>query len=121
MHVETEKIKQLIEVYGKDKGYEEKAHIKRFCEDFSLSYTQWNAYLRGAQNVGIKIVEQLIDIFPNINLNWFLKDEDNMFIGGEIISKVSETAPKYGKNITNLDIYKKLIQIEKEVIKNAKL
>jgi hypothetical protein len=119
MHVQTEKIKQLIEVYGKSQNYEDKAHTKRFCEDFSLSYTQWNAYLRGAQNIGIKIIEQLIDIFPNLNLNWLLKEETNMFIGQDIPGMVSEPSSKYGKNITNLDLLKKLEEIQKEVHKMA--
>jgi hypothetical protein len=53
-----------------------------FCKDFDLNYNQWNAYTRGAQVVGNKITLRLMEIFPNLNLNWLLKDTDsNMFIG----------------------------------------
>lgn len=120
MSITKEKIKELIEVYGFRKDYPEKSHLKRWCEDFEFNYTQWNAYTRGSQKIGVKIVEQLIDIFPELNLNWLLKDEPNMFIeeiaGNKVILK--ESIVIYNKEITNLDLMNKLEQIEKEVKKN---
>lgn len=120
MSIAKEKIKKLVEVYGFSKNYPEKSHLKRWCEDFDFNYTQWNGYTRGTQKIGVKIVEQLMDIFPELNLNWLLKDEHNMFSeekeGNELTLK--ESTVIYSKEITNLDLMNKLNQIEKEVKKN---
>jgi hypothetical protein len=80
MYVDGSKIKSLISVYGNSKDYPEKSHTALFCKDFELSYNQWNAYTRGAQLIGTKVTQKLIEIFPDLNLNWFFKDMGEMFI-----------------------------------------
>lgn len=119
MNITGEKIGRLIEFYGQEKGYEKKSHLPKFCEDFNLNYTQWNAYTRGAQNVGTKIIDLLIDIFPDLNLNWLLKDEINMFVGKESpqFQFLQEPKEKYSKKIGNEDIYNKLDEMLIEIKK----
>jgi hypothetical protein len=80
MDINPKKILSIIEVYGKTKQIPEKSYIPRFCEDFDLNYKQWSAYARGSQAAGMKIVEFFIEIFPDLNLNWLLKDEEEMFV-----------------------------------------
>lgn len=111
MYVQGDKIKSLIVVYGKEKGYPEKSYVAMFCDDFNLNYNQWNAYTRGAQKVGTKIIQQLMEIFPNLNLNWLLKDDESKFVTEENTSIVADTKTKYGENITNLDLMMKLEEI----------
>jgi len=122
MNVDGEKIKQLIEVYGVSKGYSEKSYLPKFCEDFNVNYTQWNAYCRGSQKMGTKIIDLLIDVFPDINLNWLLKEEKNMFTDKEnptVVLKEPET--KYFKRkIGNEDIYDKLDDILEELKRQNK-
>jgi hypothetical protein len=115
-----EKIKELIEFYGNAKGYAKKSHTLLFCEDYNLNYVQWGSYSRGTQKLGIKIIQDLVNIFPNLNLNWFLKDEPNMFMIEitESQSMISEFKSVYHKEISNVDLMKKLLEIEKEVKKN---
>lgn len=79
MNIEGEKIKALIEVYGKSKGYPEKSYLPKFCEDFNLNYVQWFSYSNNKQKAGIKILYILMNIFPKLNLNWFFKNEGGMF------------------------------------------
>lgn len=86
MYVDGNKIKALVESYGNQKGYPEKSHMAKFCEDFDLNYNQWNAYSRGAQVVGTKIVQRLMEIFPEVDLNWLLKENheaDNLHFVSE--------------------------------------
>jgi hypothetical protein len=100
MYIDGAKIKSLISSYGKDKDYPEKSYTAMFCKDFDLNYNQWNAYTRGAQVVGNKITLRLMEIFPNLNLNWLLKDTDsNMFIGeaDSYSSIIKEPETKYQK------------------------
>jgi hypothetical protein len=101
MYLEGSKIKQLISHYGESKGYPEKSHVAKFCEDFNLNYTQWNAYTRDAQNIGIKIIDKLMEIFPNLNLNWLFKDAYNMWIEDEKLAVVSEDDPKYSREVVD--------------------
>jgi len=117
MNVDGDKIKRLIEVYGAEKGYESKAYLRRFCEDNGLNYIQFHAYTRGTQNLGIKIVYLLMDIFPTINLNWLLKNEENMFTTEDKQLHLSEPTVKYGKIVSNLQLMHKLEEIHFEIKK----
>lgn len=118
MYVDGDKIKSLISVYGKNMDYPEKSHTALFCKDFGLNYNQWNAYTRGAQVVGTKITQKLMEIFPNLNLNWFFKDAGEMFIGEDQVQMlVSEPKEKYTKKIGQEDLYNKLEEILVEIKK----
>lgn len=118
MDVTGSKFKRLIEIYGISKGYPEKSHLPKFCEDFDLNYTQWNTYCRGKQNVGVKIIDILLDIFPNLNLNWFLKDEGDIFTTEEGNAMVSsQPIAIISKKIEKEDIYKKMDEILLEMKK----
>lgn len=118
MYVDGDKIKSLIVVYGKEKGYPEKSYVAMFCEDFQLNYNQWNAYTRGAQNVGTKILQQLMEIFPNLNLNWLLKEDENRFVSNEKHLELNEPQIKYDQNVSNLDLMMKLEEIHSFLKKN---
>ena len=116
MNVDGWKIKKLIEFYGAENGYDVKSYLPKFCEENKLNYIQWNAYTRGTQTLGIKIVYLLIDIFPNINLNWLLKDEPNMFVGDKTETiAVKEPETKYQKEIGPEDIYNKMEEMLSEL------
>jgi hypothetical protein len=117
MYIEGEKIRSLISNYGKSQEYPEKSYTAMFCKDFELNYNQWNAYTRGAQVVGNKITLKLMDIFPDLNLNWLLKDELNMFVGKDNLLAIREPEPKYSKKIDQEDIYNKLEDILTELKK----
>lgn len=110
MNVEPEKIKEIISSYGKAKGYPERSHTARFCDDFGLNYNQWKAYTRGAQDIGIKVIHTLMDIFPELDLNWLLKKEIKQ---QNLLQEPKET---YGE-ITNEDIMVKLNQIHQDIKK----
>lgn len=116
MNVDGNKIKQLAEYYSNIKGYPDKSSLAKFCEDFDLNYNQWNAYTRNAQVIGIKIIHQLMEIFPNLNLNWVFKDEGAMF-SDELIAEVKHPKERISKEITNNEIFKKLDQIHFDIRK----
>lgn len=119
MSVESEKIKKLIEYYGKLKGYPESSYVSRFAEDFKLNYNQWSAYTRGAQVIGLKIIHKLMEIFPDLNMNWYMKDDYNMFIT-ENFNKVEEVDPKYSKEIVDA-LYKRADEMGKKLSEIHKL
>lgn len=79
MVIDGGKILRIIEHYGESKGYPKKSYVKSFTDDFGVNYAQWSNYIRGDQNLGIKIIDFLVEKFPNLNMNWLLKDEGEMF------------------------------------------
>ena len=112
MTIEGDKIKQLISYYGADKGYPEKSYLVRFCDDNNLNYKQWSAYCSSTQNLGLKIIEVLMDIFPDLNLNWLLKEDVSMFKNTNVLN---EPGDFYVKEISNQAIFNKLESIEKKI------
>lgn len=115
MTIEGDKIRALIEEYGRQKAYPEKSYIPKFCEDFDLNYIQWFSYTKEKQKPGIKILYFLMNIFPNLNLNWLLKDEGSMFSSNDNYLKVAEPGDKYVKEVSNLDLMNKLEEIHKDL------
>lgn len=117
MDVDGGKILALIAHYGKEKGYEEKSYLRAFTKDLELNYVQWSAYTRGSQNLGIKIIDTLINVFPNINLNWLLKDEGEMFLGQKLLLSGEPPAPGYHKDNAIMDkleaMHKDILQMQK--------
>lgn len=117
MTIDGDKIKALIDEYGKRKGYPEKSYIPKFCEDFDLNYIQWFSYTKGKTNPGIKIIYFLVNIFPELNLNWLLKEDLNMFTVPNAVFAFEEPAEKYGKEVTTNDLMKKLEEIQSDLKK----
>lgn len=121
MNVDGKKFIAIIEWYGREKGYAEKSFVSKFCEDFELNYNQWNAYTRGTQNVGTKIIQFLMEKFPRLNMNWFLKDAYNMWENESEIENLGNVAEKIPEEISLQAVSNKLeiVQSElKSLIKN---
>ena len=116
MNVDSSKIRALIEFHGRQRNYPTKSFVPSFVEDFKLNYNQWSAYTKGTQNIGIKVIQQLMEIFPELNLNWLLKDEGEMFVAGDSALILKEQEAKYGE-ITNEIIYRKLEEIQDLIVK----
>jgi len=85
MEISPDKIKKLIELYGMIHNYPKKSYVVFFCRDNDLNYNQWNNYLRGKQSIGMKVISDLMMIFPDLNMNWLFKDEGNVLTKPVII------------------------------------
>lgn len=95
MVIDGGKILRIIEHYGEIKGYPKKSHLKGFTDDFGVNYAQWSNYTRGDQNLGIKIIDFLVEKFPNLNMNWLLKDEGDMFVNNSALPQLTEPGATY--------------------------
>lgn len=128
MKIEPSKIKELIDKYGEINQIPERKRLKRFTEDHELNYKQWAAFVNGGQDAGYKVVDIFMDIFPDIDLNWFIKDEEGYKY--EIEEKINlvnepstEKIEKPKKEISNAQIFLKLNEVLMEVkkISNEKM
>lgn len=113
MDIEKGRVVALIEHYRKAKEYPEKSWLKGFCADNSLNYNQWHTLLKSDKGVGIKIIDILVNIFPNVNLNWLLKGEGEMFTDGKMV--VSEPASTYLKTPFEKEVIQRLEAVQNEL------
>ena len=120
MVIDARKIKAVIEYYGQIKNYPEKSYITKFCEDFKLNYKQWSALCSGNLPGGYKVVDIFLDIFPNIDTNWLIKNDvpvngDKFLSSGKIEKKsAKELNEEYTREITNDQLFRKMEEIQFE-------
>lgn len=118
MKIDANKIRLLIDKYGEINNIPKSKRLSRFTEDNNLNYKQWAAVLNGAQDAGAVAVDIFMDIFPDIDLNWFIKDIKNDYLEeNKSIIKLEEPAENYKKDITNRQLFIKLNEILLEVKK----
>lgn len=120
MVVKPEKIKAVIEYYGKIKEYPAKSYLPRFVEDFELNYNQWATFCNGGQKAGYKVVDVFVHIFPDIDTNYLIKDSipvsaDMFNTTKEKVFIVQEPEEPIRKVITNEQIFTKLEAIHFEI------
>lgn len=80
MEISKEKIQILVNLYGLIHNHPKKSCLKLFCSENNLNYNQWNAHIGGRQVIGLKIVFKLMEIFPDLNMNWLFKNEGNVLV-----------------------------------------
>lgn len=50
----------------------EEVNLYKFCKKYSLAYPTFNQIVLGNRNLGINILYQVLEIIPNLNINWLL-------------------------------------------------
>lgn len=117
MDIDKGKVITLIKHYSTEKGYSEKSWLTAFCEDKQLNYKQWHTLLKTDKGIGIKVIDLLVDVFPNLNLNWLLKDDGEMFITGE---KANIEAVNTSSSTFENEVIKRLelIQVDIQYLKS---
>ena len=118
MKIEPSKIKELIDKYGDIHDIPKSKRLKRFTEDNGLNYKQWAAFVNGGQDAGYKVVDIFMDIFPDLDLNWFIKDiEIDNYKTVDKLHILGEPSEKPKKEISNNQIFTKLNEVLMEVKK----
>lgn len=120
MVVKPEKIKAVIQYYGRIKGYPEKSYIPKFVDDFELNYNQWASFCNGNQPAGYKVVDIFIHIFPDIDANYLIKDSipvnaDMFNLEKNSVLVLQEPEETIKKEISNEQIFTKLEAIHFEL------
>jgi hypothetical protein len=120
MVVNPDKIKAVIDYYGKIKGHAEKSYLPKFTEEHKLNYKQWAAFCNGSQTAGYKVVDVFMDIFPNLDLNYLIKDSipvkaDMFNLQKSNVFVVNEPEELIKREVSNLQIFTKLEEIHFEI------
>lgn len=76
----------------KDKGLTQSS----YAEKVGMPRQNINSLIQGRRQPSIKDVKSLVDVFPDIDLNWLIKDEKNL--------RVAEDSTPYESKNRNLEI-----------------
>jgi transcriptional regulator with XRE-family HTH domain len=110
-----ERLRYVIEI--------EEVNLYQFCKKNSLMYSTFNQIVLGNRNLGVNILYQILEIIPNLNINWLLLGIGEMRIvqksnsEGELL--IEEPLATYRKQ----DEFEKLLlsYFEKESVQMAVL
>lgn len=111
METVGDRFKHLIQV--------ETGSIKEFCDRYDFVYYSIQPILNNKREMGMNILKQLLEHYPNLNLDWFLlgKGEEmyNKKDGLATVNVLNEPAVKYGE-----DAFEKLLltYLNKDKVKN---
>lgn len=81
------KIQELVYEYGQERGHN--VSLREFCRLESINYTSINNAMQ-KQMIGLGLVNQLKQVFPLLNVNWFLYNEGDIWVKMEL--KLEKTA-----------------------------
>ena len=78
-------------------------NVRQFCIKNKIAYNSFHQILNGTRNMGLNTLKQVIDVYPQLNLNWVIKG-----IGSVEISttgnNISEPESIYGKMDPGLEM-----------------
>jgi transcriptional regulator with XRE-family HTH domain len=76
--------------------------IKEFCEKNNLLYNSIHPICRDKRELGINILNKLVDIFPDLNVNWLLygkgKQEIIIYDIDDNLKSLQESGSEYSKD-----------------------
>ena len=87
------------------------------ADGWKVSRQYINAILSGNGSIGIKLINKLVDAFPDLNLNWLLTGKGDMFFDSQNTMKEPET--EYS-NSNLLKSKEEVIQIQHDYIEQLK-
>lgn len=89
MDTEGERIRYYIEKQG--------VSVRSFCVKNNVGYSGFHQVLQNTRNLGMIVLKQLIEAYPNLNVNWLLTGKGNVEIDSEAEGAMKEPQPIYGK------------------------
>lgn len=72
-----DKVDELCYHYSQNRG--QYTSLRKLCELEKINYNSINNALQ-KKVIGLKLVNQFKQIFPNLNINWLLYDEGEMML-----------------------------------------
>lgn len=98
--------------------------IKKFCEEYDLVYTSIHPICTDKRELGMNILNRLVEIFPDLNVNWLLygkgKEKISIYDISDNLKSLRENDSEYNNDpvesifLTYLDkktIRKKVLEI----------
>jgi hypothetical protein len=109
MKTEGERLRYYIE--------SKEVSVRNFCVKNEIGYSGFHQVLQGSRNLGVIVLKQVMDAYPNLNVNWVLTGRGSVEINPEEADALSEPQPIYGKIDPGFDAFLKYFDKETTVNK----
>jgi transcriptional regulator with XRE-family HTH domain len=98
----------------------QEVNLYQFCKKYSLAYSSYNQIVLNKRSLGIQTLYQMLEIIPNLSVNWLLLGIGDMRIVQKSNSD-GELILEEPRAIYKPDEFEKtlLIYLEKEAVKKA--
>jgi transcriptional regulator with XRE-family HTH domain len=106
----NKRIKEILLKKGISQG--------ELADKWKVSRQYINAILSGNGSIGIKLINKLIDEFPDLNLNWLLTGKGVMFF--ESRNTMKEPEAEYSANSDLLKSKEEIVQVQRDYIEQLK-
>jgi transcriptional regulator with XRE-family HTH domain len=112
MDTSGERLKQLIELQG--------LNMRKFCEKFDIPYTSFQQMTANKREIGMVTLWKLIEIFPDLNLNWLVLGKGPKMLSKYDYTKLPEKMIEESVNKES-DIVENAIlkYLSKETVRNS--
>jgi len=80
----NETITERLSFFIKSQGL---THIK-FAESIGLKKTTFSNKIQGSRSIDINMLEKILEVYPNLNMNWLISGAGNM----EVSLRITDTS-----------------------------
>lgn len=102
MNTEGERIRYYIEKQG--------VSVRSFCVKNNIGYSGFHQVLQDSRNLGMIVLKQIIEAYPNLNVNWLLTGRGNVEIDTEAEGAMKDLQPIYGTIDPGLEAFLKYFE-----------
>lgn len=99
MDTEGERIRYYIDQQG--------VSVRSFCANNNIGYSGFHQVLQNSRNLGMIVLKQIIEAYPNLNLNWLLTGRGSVEIDPEATGAIRAPQPIYGNIDPGLEAFLK--------------
>jgi len=70
--------------------------VRNFCVKNEIGYSGFHQVLQGDRNLGLIVLKQVMDAYPNLNVNWVITGRGEVEINSQSEGALTEPEPIYG-------------------------
>lgn len=107
MNTEGERIRYYIE--------SKEVSVRNFCVKNEIGYSGFHQILQNTRALGMIVLKQLMEAYPNLNVNWVLTGKGSVEINPEEDGALKEPNPIYGNIDPGYQAFLKYLEKEETI------
>jgi len=104
MKTEGERLRYYIE--------SKEVSVRNFCVTNNIIYSGFHQILQNSRNLGIIVLKQIIEAYPNLNINWVLTGKGSVEIGEAAEGEEPLAFSPYGNIEPGYELFLKYMDLE---------
>lgn len=107
MNTEGERIRYYIE--------SKEVSVRNFCVKNEIGYSGFHQILQNTRALGMIVLKQLMEAYPNLNVNWVLTGKGSVEINSEEDGALKEPNPIYANIDPGYQAFLKYLEKEETI------